>query len=593
EQYLFRQLSIYVGGCTLEAIEALYQSVKNEMTDVLQAVTSLLDKSLVQQIELEGEEPRLLMLETIREYGIECLQANGERETMRRAHAIYYLALAEEANNYLFSAEADRWLERLERENGNLRAALEWVIERKNQDEEVGDDLEITVRLGLALWRFWTMRGYLSEGRNFLERVLTLSERSTGPVRAKVLLATGMLAWYQEDFTRIEEIAGEAMPLFQQLGDRNGVATFLLGMAGVALHRHKITSARTLAEESLAIFKKENYTWMAAAVLLFLGRLASAQHDYERARKLFEESLVLYRKLGYQPDMVWPLLYIARDLIIQGKQAQVRSLLEEVHVLCRKVGNKLALAHALGYLGQLTLEQGDMDNALAHLTESLQLNQEAGNQRGIAWSLLLLASVAALQGDNGQARSLYKQSLSISIALERSGLIASCLQGLAAILTKQGHLTRAGCLWGVAETVRPDSIASLPRVLRANIEQARAEARKQLGDESFAKAIDEGHDMTIEQILTAEEFAIVPEQLSPTTDLAAIEKVASTFPAELTSREVEVLVLVAKGLSNAQVAEQLVISPRTVNWHLTTIYSKLGVTSRSAATRFAIEHSLL
>ena len=463
----------------------------------------------------------------------------------------------------------------------------------ERQDEQVGDDLEIAVRLGLALWRFWTMRGYLSEGRSFLERVFTMSERSRVPIRANVLLAVGMLAWYQEDFTRIEELAQEALPLFQQLEDRSGAASFLLGMAGVALHRHNMTSARALAEEALAIFKMEDYTWMAAAVLLFLGRLASAQHDYARARQLFEESLALYRKLGYQPDMVWPLLYIARDLVIQGEQTQVRPLLEEVLLLCRRVGNKLALAHVLGFLGQLTLEQGEMGNAMAHLTESLRLNQEAGNQRGIAWSLLLLASVVALQGDSEQARSLYKQSLSIAIALERRGLIASCLQGLAAILTRQGHLTRAGYLWGAAETVHRGSIASLPTVLRASIEQARANARRQLGDELFAKALAEGHNMTIEQVLAAEESAIVPEQLPTSPDLTAAEKGRSPYPADLTSREVEILRLVAQGLSDAQVAEQLVISPRTVNWHLTTIYSKLQVSSRSAATRFAIEHYLL
>ena len=593
EQSLFRQLSVFVGGCTLEAIEALYQSVSNTTTDMLQTITSLLDKSLIQQIEQDGEEPRLLMLETIREYGIECLQAQGELEITRRAHALYYLALAEEANTYLFSAEADRWLERLEQEYGNLRAALEWILEREH--EEVRDDLEIAVRLGVALWRFWTMRGYLSEGRSFLERVLTRSEHSTRPVRAKVLLAVGMLAWYQEDFIRIEELAAEALPLYQQLGDRSGVATFLLGMAGVTLHRHNITSARALAEEALAIFKTENYTWMAAAVLLFLGRLASAQHDYARARQLFEESLALYRKLGYQPDLVWPLLYIARDLIIQGEQAQVRPLLEEVYLLCKKVGNKLALAHALGFLGQLTLEQGEMDKAMTHLTESLRLNQEAGNQRGISWSLLLLASLAAVQGNSEQARSLYKQSLSIATALERSGLIASCLQGLAALLSGQGHLTRAAYLWGAAETVRPDSIASLPRVLRASIEQARTNARRQLGDEPFVKALNNGKSMTIEQILTVEESAIVPDQVppSPTPDLTTVQQAPSSFPADLTAREIEVLRLVARGLTDIQVAEQLVISPRTVNWHLSTIYSKLGVTSRSAATRYAIEHSLL
>ncbi len=170
EQHLFRRLSVFVGGSSLQAAEAVAQAVAHtdtagihQATEVLEGIVSLLDKSLLQQTELEGEEPRLMMLETIREYGLTCLQACGELEATRRAHALYYLQLAEEAAAYSFSAEAGRWFELLEREQENMRAALEWTMAR--QDEDAESDIEIAVRLDWALWRFWSVRGHLSEGR--------------------------------------------------------------------------------------------------------------------------------------------------------------------------------------------------------------------------------------------------------------------------------------------------------------------------------------------------------------------------------------------------------------------------------------------
>src|SRR6516225_7294988 len=172
EQRLFRQLAVFVGGCTLEAVEAVWGERDDGAGWAMDGVASLLDKSLLRQVEQPDGEPRLYMLQTLREYGLECLASEGETETTRRAHASYYLALAEEAETALSGPQEIMWLERLEQEHENLRVALQWLLEQAEGVLARGDEAEMALRLAGALWRFWLVRGHLSEGRHWLERVL-------------------------------------------------------------------------------------------------------------------------------------------------------------------------------------------------------------------------------------------------------------------------------------------------------------------------------------------------------------------------------------------------------------------------------------
>ncbi|HET9918544.1 MAG TPA: tetratricopeptide repeat protein, partial [Ktedonobacteraceae bacterium] len=385
EQRLFCQLSVFAGGCSLQAVEAVAQAVDQAVIadshpalEVLDGVVSLLDKSLLQQTEQEAEEPRLVMLETIREYGLECLQASGELETTRRAHATYYLRLAEEAAEHHFGAEAGRWFEILEQEQENLRAALQWAMARQGKEAESG--FEIAVRLGWVLWRFWSVRGLLSEGRTLMERVLAASEKSPASLRARALAATALLASYQGDYVRAEQLCGEALTLFQHLADQRGIVHIQAVLIGIALHRRDSARIRALAEESLALLRRDADPWWTAYFLVVLAREASFHGEYVRASQLFEESLALLRGLGYPGDVAWPLLYMAHDLIIQGEHLRASPLLEEGLALCREADSKGGLAYALSLLGQVALEQGDVSRASTHFSESLRLNQEVGHR---------------------------------------------------------------------------------------------------------------------------------------------------------------------------------------------------------------------
>jgi predicted ATPase/DNA-binding CsgD family transcriptional regulator len=597
EQRLFRWLSIFVGGCTLEAAETVCQAGQEDgvqASSVLDGVASLLDKSLAQQIGQEGHDPQLVMLETIREFGQDCLQAHKELEAAREAHAAYYLHLVEEAHRRLFGEEATPWFERVEQAYANLRAALQWALE--DGDEETGNAhrIEIAVQLVSVLWRFWNIRGYMSEGRAFVERVLAGSEKSDERVRIKALMAAATLGWYQEDAAWEERLCEELLPLSQRLTDRQAQAIALLGLAGVALlQRRDPGRARALAEQAQAEFSARGETWMAAFVCLLMARVCNVEGEAARSQHYLEEGLALYRALGYAGDIAWPLIYLARNAMKLGEQTRARALLQEAIGLCQQVGNKWALAHALGFFGQLMLEQGDLVSACVLLTESLQLKQETGNRHSVAHSRFHLATAVVLQGDIAQARTLYEQSLAVAIALGHWELVASCLQGLAVALTAQAQPLAAVRLWGASATILQNSATTLPRVLRASVERAQTRARMQLGDKVFAQALAEGRTMTAEQAL-AWQPAIPPQQahLSTHASPTASTRPAS-YPAGLTTREVEVLRLVAQGLTDAQVAERLVISYRTVTTHLSSIYNKLGSNSRAAAVRFAAEHQLI
>jgi DNA-binding CsgD family transcriptional regulator len=285
--------------------------------------------------------------------------------------------------------------------------------------------------------------------------------------------------------------------------------------------------------------------------------------------------------------IVESLFSLARVAFLQGDLAQVPPPLEESLALAREVGDKLGLASSLNLLGEIILCQSDATRARSLLEESLALFKGAGFRRGMNLSLTLLAKVEAQQGDHVSARALYEQSLVIAREMNNKLNIVDCLEGLAGVVAAQGELTWGARLWGAAEALRDAMGTPIPPVYRVDSERPVTAARTQLGEKVFAEAWAEGRAMTPEQVLAVQIPGTKPISESSST---LPTKSTPTYPAGLTSREVEVLRLVAQGLTDAQVAEQLVISPRTVNTHLTSIYGKIGASTRSAATRYALEH---
>jgi predicted ATPase/serine/threonine protein kinase/DNA-binding CsgD family transcriptional regulator len=593
EQRLFRRLSVFVGGCTLEAIEAVCTTLGdcNGAGFVLDSVASLIDKSLLQQTEQEGEELRLALLETIREYGLEALEASGEMEVTRQAHAAHYLRLVELAEQAFDGPQQAAWLERLEREHDNLRAALRWSLERG----EAGQSMELAMRLGSALWLFWLVRGHSTEGRTFLERALAGSQQGVAAsVRAKALGAAAGLAFNQDDMDRGEALCQESLALHRELGDAVGIAASLYKLGLAAKTGGNFPRARSLIEEAQALWRQLDDRNAVARSLVDLAYIVSTQGDYAQGRALFKESLALFRELGDKRGIVVSLREWAETLLdFQDDPVTVRSLLEESLMLARELGDKNSIAFCFSLSAQLALSQGDAARARSLFEEGVVLFREIGNRWGMTQALSGLARVEARQGDYAAARALYEESLAIAAEGNFQGHIARGLDGLASVVATQGERAWAARLWGAAEFLRETIGVPLPPVERASYEQAITAARTQLGEEAFVAAWAKGSTLSPERVLATQGAAAMPTPPPAGPPSTPSAKPSPTYPAGLTTREVEVLRLVAQGLTDAKVAEHLVISPRTVNWHLTSIYSKLQVTSRSAATRYAIEHKLV
>jgi predicted ATPase/DNA-binding CsgD family transcriptional regulator len=590
ERRLFRCLSIFVGGCTLETAESIYATLCAGAPSVLDGVASLIDKSLLHQVESEGREPRLLMMETIREYALEALAANGEMEATRQAHAAYFLRLAEEAEPGLISPQQALWSERLEREYDNLRAALEWLLARAEHEQSCGVEAkEMALRLVGALFWYWWVRGHWSEGRNFLERALAVSESVGASIYgAKALFATANMAFVQSDYERAVALSEGSLALYRELGDRRGIALSLQPLGNVAWSRGNMAVARALKEEALALHRELGDIGYVALSLFSLALLDSSQGEYARARALFEESLAIDRKLHNKRGVAHTLSQLAQLLfVIQADAGTIGPLLEESFALSQEVGFKEGVAAYYCVSGQLSLSQGDLAAARVLAEKSAALYKEMGHRHGTAKSLAVVGKTLAAEGNLAGARAHYEQCLAISSELSEKWVMAVYLIELGEVVAAQQQVEWAAQLWGASEVLREASGIPVPLVEQADYERAVSAARAKLGERAFAAAWSQGRSMTAEQALAAK--GQTPAAAWPLREITAS---STTYPDKLTAREVEVLRLLAGGLTDLKIAEKLVLSPRTVHTHISSIYIKLGVTSRSAATRYAIEHDL-
>jgi predicted ATPase/class 3 adenylate cyclase len=363
ERVLFARLAVFSGGRTLEAIEAICDAKGDLPVDALEGVSSLLDKSLLKQEEgLEGQ-PRFVMLETIHEYARERLEASDEAEETRKLHAEYFLALAEGAEPELSGADQLACLERLEADHDNMRAALQWSLQKEP---------ETAFRLAGILARFWEIRSDFSEGSRWLEAALRQSGRSDtiteAATRAKLLSEAGTFAYYRTDFEHAIALHGEALALYRELGDDSGVAF----------------------------------------ALMCLGAQYAEKGDHERAAPFFEEALALSRRIGDQRNIASTLHNLAEVERQRGNYERAKALGMESMALAREMEDKWELARIVGWLGLLTVFRFDEhDLAEGFLKESLTLNREIGSWEYFAYSLEGFAGLAGAKAQGGRAARLW------------------------------------------------------------------------------------------------------------------------------------------------------------------------------------------
>ena len=390
EQKLFRRLSVFVSGCTLEGVEAVCNTKGDLDLDLLDGIASMVDKSLMQQAGHANGESRFAMLETIREYAREKLEASGEDASTKRAHAAYCLVLAEEAAGDQSGAVGPEWLERFRLEHDNFRAGVEWLTET--------GDAEWGLRLGTALFRFWETGEYLAEGRDSLGKLLKMPGAAAPTrARARALFAAGVLASEQGDYSAANALMRDSLDIARQLGDKQGVAVSLNALAVVARDNGEIAEAHALFQESLGVWRELGDLKAIARALSNLAIVLKLQGEYDHARSLHAECLAIFQGLGDRTGVAWSLNNqgdVARD---QGDSAAARALYEQGLGMFRELGDRWGIAATLADLGNLSREGQDCATAHPLYQESLKIFRELDHKRGIARLLECCACSAAAQ----------------------------------------------------------------------------------------------------------------------------------------------------------------------------------------------------
>jgi DNA-binding NtrC family response regulator/predicted ATPase len=474
ERTLLRRLSVFAGGFTLEAVEAVCAGQGVEAPQVLDLLAQLVDKSLV-IVETAAPLARYRLLETIWEYGRERAIEAREVAWLRGRHQAWSLALAEEAERKGRGAEQVAWLDRLETENDNLQAALGW------RDQDRADDAP-RLRLGAALWRFWEVRGRLREGRGWLEAILAETGRDAPAARARALNGAGNLARCLGDYARAAEHHAEALRLRRELGDTRGVGISLNNLGVLAHDRARYGAAEACFSEALQAWRQAGDEVWRALTLNNLGRARRFQGDYDRAAALGHESLGLYRAAAHSWGIARALNSLANTAHYQGDVAGARPLYEESLRLCRHVGDRYGIGMSLNSLALLSGLAGDLEAARRLAEEGLALRRDLGDRRGIGGSLWTLGRLVLWGGDLEGADQLVHESLVIRHGLgDRLG-IACCLEALAEVALVRAQHAGAARLLSAAATERESISAPLPLLERDRHERVLAALRDHLGE---------------------------------------------------------------------------------------------------------------
>lgn len=642
EQVLFRRLGVFVGGCTLEAIETVcnqadgihasgrsYEKLPLSdhrpptlmALDTLDSIASLVGKSLLQRQETALGQSRFTMLEMVREYAMEKLEESGEVGLLQRLHALYFLKLLDEAEPQLRGPDQISWLNRLGVEQGNIRAALGWAY---------GHELSIALRLVAALGTFWVRRGYFSEGKARILPILSKAREagsdsmvhpSSDPqirfAYAQALYTAGYLEYREGNLTSARALVEESADICKAIGDRRSkwLLAECLTILGVVVGRLEGMPARVkLHQEALAVARAIEDRWSIARSLYQLGQVAHWSNDHALEAAMMEESLALFRESGDKFNIGLALIGVGRAAEAGRDYRLARRAYEESLLIFRELGDNWAAAGSLYQLGSAALYEGDYDSAKTYLEESLAIATGIAAHGDIPETLEKLGRVVYFLGDHSGAYDLFRKSLILFQALQDQYGMALCLMNLAGILAAESApIHRHGLGSGRPNALEHPTPIEAVQVLgameifltklgfqldpasRELFDRYVAAARSRLGEPQFAKAFASGQYMSLDQaiasILQTRDIASLAAELKLQVPIPA----STQYPDGLTKREVEVLRLIAAGKSNQEIAWELVLSLRTVERHIANIYQKIGATGRTAratATAYALKHGL-
>jgi DNA-binding CsgD family transcriptional regulator/tetratricopeptide (TPR) repeat protein len=491
ERAVFHRLAVFSGGCTLDAAEAVCGSNSGQRLDVRAALTSLVRKNLVRFEPGTGEQPgRYRLLEMMREYGLERLREAEQEIGLRARHLDWCLALGAAAEPELRGRHQKDWMDLLEQEHDNLRAALTWC-QRTNRTTE-------GLRLCAALGQFWQVRGFFAEGNRWCAGFL---QASAGAPSAARLWALIQAAWLANSSRQdlVGTYADEALQLARALGDKSGESWSL---------QHK-----------------------ARAGGMYIG-------DFDKARILAEEGL---------------------------RTAQLAE-------------DAACLRFSYFFLGQVARAQAKFDDAAGFYTRAVALTRQAGDSNNLVFTLANFGQLNFFRGHYEAAGVMYREALAAARDGSNRHGMSFCLSALPQLAQVLNCPERAARLLGVTEALR-ERLGVRTSPSRPAGDWDLTAARSELGDDRFDALLAEGRAMKLDDAI---EYALAPDAPA----IVGAPRVDDT----LTPREVEVVALVAQGMSNRQIADKLVISTRTADRHVGNILSKLGLASRTQVATWALQH---
>jgi predicted ATPase/DNA-binding CsgD family transcriptional regulator len=543
-QALLRRLAVFVGGWTLEAAAAICGQANESAADFLDRMAVLVDSNLVRQ-GASGGEPRYTVLETIHEYATERLSASGEAARLFDRHLTYFLALAETSEPKLKSGEQLVWLARLEADHDNLRAALS----RSLGTTGMGSDPAVALRLAGALAWFWWMRGHFGEGRRWLNLALAAGNEAPAAVRAKASRDAGTMAYAQGDFDQAVALQERSLTLWRQVGDTWGIA------------------------------------WALGSVSVARGRLNN--RDDERSIAMLEQALALFRQLEDPWHMAWCLWMLAGSRVDPLSTQRVVTPLDEPLALFRQVGDAWGTGHVLGSLAVLQMAWGNLTEAQQLLEEGTTLLQTIGDKRGLSQLKHTRGLLAQARGEIEGAAAYYFESLLLARDTGDKAAIITGLFAIGKLVRQQGKLDRAARLFGAVTAVLSleDRAARIPSSSPGELEHELGVVSAGLGAARAIATGKEGQAMSIDQAIAYGLSVARPAESKPSSSDGN-----STL---LSAREHEVARLLARGLTNRQIADHLVITERTVAAHVEHILAKLGFTSRTQVALWAVEQKPL
>jgi predicted ATPase/DNA-binding winged helix-turn-helix (wHTH) protein len=453
EGKLFRRFSVFVGGCTLDAAEAVCNTGRDLGIDLFEELSSLVDKNLVQRVDRSDAEPRFAMLETMREYALERLTDSGEESAVRRAHAAYCLVLAEEGSPELSRAGRARWLTQCDIEIDNFRSALDWLFQTQ--------DVDWGLRLCMALCRFWDMREYLTEGRIRLQTVLRMAGAKFPKERAWVAHFLGAFSTAQGDYPAAEHFLQQSLALYEELGDEPGIAVSLNALAVAARDRGDYAAAQSNFERSLACWRMLSDRLAIARCLHNLANVVKVRGDYPRARWALSEAADIFEELSDRTGVAW----------------------------------------SINQQGDVARAEGDMAAARALYQRALSAFREAGDPWGSARSLTDLAYIDTAQGDHLAAHAACCEALEIFAGLRYRRGIARVLEGSACLAVAQGHAERALKLAAAAAHLRQSIGAPRHQAEQSKLDRTLLPAWQSLSEAEGQRAWAEGSAMSLEYVI--------------------------------------------------------------------------------------------